>query len=120
MPHNLLWRHNVLLTVGVYLGNHGVLYTIGIGMTRRFQKSLGPFVCNSNKYAYPSFTINCRIIIRISDKRAWHPLEENEEVFSRILHRIFEKVSFAYYRVIDSGMIFYISGKRDWCTLQEN
>ena len=43
MSHSLLWRHIVLLTVGVYLSNHRVLYTIGISMTR-FQKSVGPFV----------------------------------------------------------------------------
>ena len=34
----------VLLTVGVYSSNHGVLYTIGISVTRRFQKSVGPSV----------------------------------------------------------------------------
>ena len=40
MSHNLLWRRIVLLTVGVF-------YTIGISMTRRFQKSVGPSVCLS-------------------------------------------------------------------------
>ena len=30
MSHSLLWRHIVLLTVGVYSSNLGVLYTIGI------------------------------------------------------------------------------------------
>ena len=44
MSHSLLWRHIVLLTVGVYSSNHRVLYTIGISMTRRFQKSVGPSV----------------------------------------------------------------------------
>ena len=44
MCHSLLWRHIVLLTVGVYSSKHRVLYTIGIGMTRRFQKSVGPSV----------------------------------------------------------------------------
>ena len=42
--HSLLWRHIVLLTVGVYSSNHRVLYTIGISITRRFQKSVGPSV----------------------------------------------------------------------------
>ena len=28
MSHSLLWRHIVLLTVGVYSSNHRVLYTI--------------------------------------------------------------------------------------------
>ena len=40
MSYSLLWRHTVLLTVGVYSSNHRVLYTIGISMTRRFQKSV--------------------------------------------------------------------------------
>ena len=44
MSHSLLWRHIVLLTVGVYSSNHRVLYTIGLSMTRRFQKSVGPSV----------------------------------------------------------------------------
>ena len=44
MSHSLLWRHIVLLTVGVYSSNHRVLYTIGISMTRRFKKSVGPSV----------------------------------------------------------------------------
>ena len=47
MSHSLLWRHIVLLTVGVYSSNHRVLYTIEISMTRRFQKSVGPSVCPS-------------------------------------------------------------------------
>ena len=57
MSHSLLWKRIVLLTVGVHLSNQRVLHTIGIGMTRRFQKSVGPsvrlsvrlFVCNANK-----------------------------------------------------------------------
>ena len=44
MSHSLLWRHVVLLTVGVYSSNHRVFYTIGISMTRKFKKSVGPFV----------------------------------------------------------------------------
>ena len=44
MSHSLLWRHIVLLTVGVYSSNQRVLYTIAISMTRRFQKSVGPSV----------------------------------------------------------------------------
>ena len=47
--HSLLWRHTVLLMVGVYSSNHRVLYTIGISMTRRFQKSVGPFVTLTKK-----------------------------------------------------------------------
>ena len=100
MSHSLLWRHIVLLTVGVYSSNHGVLYTIGISMTKRFKKSVGPSVCpfvTLTKNAYSSFIINRRIIIRISDERVWHPLQENEAIFSKnyisnILERIFEKL----------------------------
>ena len=44
MSHSLLWRRIVLLTVGVYSSNHRVLYIIGISMTRRFKKSVGPSV----------------------------------------------------------------------------
>ena len=78
MSLSLLWRHIVLLTVGVYSSNHGVLYTIEISMTRRFQKSVGPSVylsmCNPNKKTCSSFIINSRIIMRISGERALHPL----------------------------------------------
>ena len=30
-----------------------------------------------------SLIINSRIVIRISDERAWHPLQENEMIFSK-------------------------------------
>ena len=69
-------------------------------MTRRFQKSVRPSVCpfvTVTKKAY-SFIIDSRKIIRISGEKAWHPLEENEAVFSKntyffnILDRIFEKL----------------------------
>ena len=99
MSHSLLWRHIVLLTVDVYSSNHRVLYTIGISMTRRFQKSVGLSVCpfvTQTKKAYSSFIIDSRKIIRISDERVWHPLQENEAIFSekyfsKILERISEK-----------------------------
>ena len=100
MSHSLLWRHVVLLTVGVYSSNHRVLYTIGISMTRRFQKSVGPSLCpfvTLTKKAYSSFIINRRIIICISDERGWHSLQENEAIFkkkyfSKNLDPIFEKI----------------------------
>ena len=44
MPHSLLWRRSGLVMVGVYSNNYGVLYTIGIGMTRRYQKDVGPLL----------------------------------------------------------------------------
>ena len=46
MSYSLLWRHVVLLTVGVYSSNHGVLYTIVISVTR-FKESVGPSDCQS-------------------------------------------------------------------------
>ena len=98
MSRSLLWKHIVLLTVGIYSSNHRVLYTIGISMTRKFQKkcrSVRLSVCNANK---KSLLLHySRIIIRISDERVWHPLQENEAIFSKnyfskILERIFEKL----------------------------
>ena len=87
MSHSLLWRHIVLLTVGVYSSNHRVLYTIGISMTRRFQKSVGPSVrlsvSNANKKAYSYFVIDSRKIIRISGKRVWHPLQKMRRYFQK-------------------------------------
>ena len=84
MFHCLLWRHIVLLTVGVYSSNHGVLYIIGISMTRRFKKSVGasvcPFVMPTNQ-AYSSFIIDSKKLIRISGERAYNPLQENEAIF---------------------------------------
>ena len=64
-------------------------------MTRRFQKSVGPFVTLLKK-AYSSFIIDSKKIIRISGERVWHPLQENEAIFSKkyfskILDQIFEK-----------------------------
>ena len=107
VSHSLLWSHLVLLTVGVYSSNHRVLYTIGISMTRRFQKvwarpSVRPSACLSvcplvalTKKAYSSI-IDSTKIIRISGERIYHPLQENEEIFSKkyfskILVWIFEK-----------------------------
>ena len=39
-------------------------------------------VCNAKKKAHSSFIIDSRKIIRISDERVWHPLQENEAIFS--------------------------------------
>ena len=96
MAHSLLWRHIVLLTVGVYSSNHRVVYTIVISMTRRFQKSVGPSVHSSvrlsvcpfvtlTKKVYFSFIIDSRNIIRTSGERVWHSLQENEAIFSKTL-----------------------------------
>ena len=80
-----------MLTVGVYSSNHRLLYTIGIRMTRRFKKSVGPYVClfvTLTKKADFSFIIYSRIIIRISDERVWHPLQENAAIFQK---NVFQK-----------------------------
>ena len=57
-------------------------------MTRRFQKSVGPSVRPSvcpfvtlTKKAHSSFIIDSRKLIRISNERVWHPLQENEAIF---------------------------------------
>ena len=101
ISHSLLWRHIVLLTVGVYSSNYRVLYTIGINMTRRFQKSVGLSVCpfvTLTKKTYSSFIIDSRKIIFISGERVWHPLQEYVAIFSKYyfskknLDRIFEKL----------------------------
>ena len=42
--------------------------------------SVCPFV--TLKKAHSSFIIDSRKIIRISDERVWHPLQENEAIFS--------------------------------------
>ena len=108
MSHSLLWRHIILLTVGVYWSNHRVLYTIGIIMTMKFQKSVGLSACNANKKAYSSFIINSREINRISGERAYNPLQENEAIFakkyfSKILDRLIEK----FYTSIKCLLLFH-------------
>ena len=88
-----------MLMVGVYSSNHRVLYTIGISMTGRYQKSVGPSVCSFvtlTRKAYSSI-IDSRKIFHISDERVWHPLQEKEAIFSKnyfptILDQIFEKL----------------------------
>ena len=52
----------------------------------RFKKSVGPFVCpfvTLTKKAYFSFILHSRKIIRVSGERAYYPLQENEEIFSK-------------------------------------
>ena len=55
-------------------------------MTCYSKKSVGPsirpFIYNTNKNAHSS-VINSETIIRISDERALHPLQENEVIFSQ-------------------------------------
>ena len=91
-----LCRRIALLTVGVYSRNNGVFCSIGISITRRFQKSAWASVCNGNKNLYSSFVINSRIIIHMSNERAWHPLQENEAIFSKkidtFLYGVFEEL----------------------------
>ena len=82
-----------MLTVGVYSSNHRVLYIIGISMTRRFQKGVGPSVClsvcNANKKVYSSFIIDSKKIVCISSERAYNPLQENEAIFKKIFFKNF-------------------------------
>ena len=50
------------------------------------------------KKSCSSLIIKSRVIIRISDERAWHPLQENEAIFSRNIYfnfrRNFRKIMF--------------------------
>ena len=39
-----------------------------------------------HKNACSSHIINSRIVIRISDERDWHPLQENEAIFSKNIY----------------------------------
>ena len=59
MFHNLLWRPIVMLTVGVFSSNHGVLY-----LTRRFQKSVDSSVRLSVHLSVRSFVILIKIGLR--------------------------------------------------------
>ena len=73
MSHNLLSRHIVLMTVGVY-------------SSKRFKKSVDPSVCSFvtlTRKAYSSFIIDSRKIICLSGERAYHPPQENEAIFSK-------------------------------------
>ena len=91
-------------------------------MTRRFQKSVGPFVCpfvTLTKKAYSSI-IDSRKIIRISEERVWHPLQENEAIFSKNIYTFQFLTEFSknyvlayYFCVISGRRIFCISGERD-------
>ena len=86
MSHSLMCRYIVLITAGVDSSNHVVLYTIKSiwrGESKKLSLSVWPFVCYANKNAYDRFIIGIRIIIRISDERVWHPLQENKVIFSK-------------------------------------
>ena len=145
MSHSLLWRHIVLLTVGVYTSSHRVLYTIGISMTRRFQKSVGSSVRTSVRLSVhfsvcPFVTLtkksilllhyDSRKIIRVSGERAYHPLQENEAILKKkifkILDQIFENfctcikcLLFFHYKQWNNNIV-RISDERAWHPLQEN
>ena len=73
-----------------------------------------------HKNACFSFIINSRIIIRISDERVWHSLQENEAIFSKNIYIFQFSTEFSknyvlayYFCVISGRKIFYISGERD-------
>ena len=96
---------------------------------RSVRLSVRPFVTLIKK-AYSSFIIDSRIIIRISGERAYHPLQENEEIFfkkyfSKILDQNFEKLRICIKKacssfIINSRIIIRISDERAWHPLQEN
>ena len=83
-------------------------------------------VANLHKIALQK---NSRIIIHISDERACHPLQESEVIlfffyFKKNLQLttlliLYYFTTVYYFCVIVCGMIFCISGERDWCSLKE-
>ena len=86
-----------MLTVGIYSRNHGYnevikLYCHILISIKRFQKSVGPVICNDNNVYYS--IVNSRIIIRISVERAWHPLQENKAIFKKNFDTIFKQLRF--------------------------
>ena len=84
MSQSLLWRYIVLLTVGVQLTTECYIRLVSVwredSNKLQVRSSACPSICNTNKNAY-FFIINSRIIIRISDERAWHILQENKSVW---------------------------------------
>ena len=101
-------------------------------MTRRFKKSVGPSVCplvTLTKKAYFFFIIDSRKIIRLSGERAYHPLQENEEIFSKNFFKnfraSFRKITYLHKNacsslIINSRIVICISDERAWHPLQEN
>ena len=86
-----------MLTVGVYSSNHRVLYHWNRYNEEISKKcrSVRLSACNAIKKAYSSFIIDSKKLIRVSGERAYHPLQENEQIFkknSKFLERIFEKL----------------------------
>ena len=86
MSRSLLWSGS---NQSILKQSWAVVYYVGISMSRRFQKvrpsvrpSVRSFVYDGNKNEYS--IINSRIMIRISDKRALRPLQENESMFSKM------------------------------------
>ena len=91
MSHRLMKRPTVLLTVGVYSSNHGVLYTIGNSMTRKLQQSICLSVCSANKNV--NSIINSRVIIHISDEGILDSLKDSEVIFlKKVCFKIFTKL----------------------------
>ena len=78
--------------------------------------SVRPFVTLTKK-AYSSFIIDSRNIICISGERAFHPLQENEAIFSKNIffncRRNFRKITFLLTTSVLCGSIFCVSGERD-------
>ena len=100
MSHSLLWRYfadgRCLFKQPQSVIYHWNQYDEEISKKcRSVRLSVRSFVTLTKK-AYSSFIIESRKIIRISGERAYHPLQENEAIFSKkylstILERIFEK-----------------------------
>ena len=93
MSRNLLWRHIALLTVGVYSSNYRVLYSIGISMTWRFQKSVGPSVrlsiCNAKKKPTPPL---------LTIEKSFTYLVKGHAIHYKKMKRYFQKNIFQNFR----------------------
>ena len=88
-----------------------------------------PNITYLHKHACSSFIIKSRIIIRISDERVWHPLQENEAILKKYIFKNFRSnfrkftylhKSFCSSFIINSRIIIRISDERAWHPLQEN
>ena len=66
-----------------------------------------------HKNSYFSFIVNSRIIVRASDERAWHSLQENDAILKKYAELSKNYVLAYYFCVIGGRIMFCISGERD-------
>ena len=85
-------------------------------------------VSNANKKAYSSLIINSRILIRISNIKVWHLLQENKAIFKKYIffnnfRPNFRKLriclKYAYSSSINSRIIICKSDERAWLSTRK-